>query len=158
MKQVAFPDKCPGTYVLVLEALEHTKITAGRLGELDIIPGWYAYVGSAFGPGGVAARCAHHLRISTKPHWHIDYLRAVCQLREIWFSCHSAKVEHTWSNLVGKGRGASQPFPGFGASDCDCRSHLYRFHKAPSFSGFRRRLYAQLPGQGPMRRIIVEED
>lgn len=158
MSPVTFPDNCAGTYVLVLEALEQTRINAGRLGELEIIPGWYAYVGSAFGPGGVAARCGHHIGISAKPHWHIDYLRAVCRLRAIWFSCHSAKVEHTWSNLVGKGRGASQPFPGFGASDCDCRSHLYRFSRAPSFPGFRRRLYARLPGQGPLRRIIVEED
>ena len=158
MKPAGFPDKCPGTYVLVLEALERTQIKAGRLGELDIIPGWYAYVGSAFGPGGVAARCGHHIGISAKPHWHIDYLRAVCRLREIWFSCDSARTEHTWSNLVGKGRGASQPFPGFGASDCDCRSHLYRFSKSPSFPGFRRRLYSLLPGQGPLRRVTVEED
>jgi Uri superfamily endonuclease len=83
---VELPD-CPGTYLLVMEVREGTLIRAGRLGELEISPGWYAYAGSAFGPGGVAARCGHHLRLSARPRWHIDYLRAVSELREMWFRC-----------------------------------------------------------------------
>jgi Uri superfamily endonuclease len=149
---------CPGTYVLVMEARAPAVITAGRLGQLQIVSGWYAYIGSAFGPGGVAARCGHHLRISARPRWHIDYLRAVSELREIWFSCDSGKREHTWSNLIGKGKGATQPFPGFGASDCDCRSHLFRFSKAPSFRGFRERLYRLVPDHHPVRRMVVAGD
>jgi Uri superfamily endonuclease len=147
---------CPGTYVLVLEVREPARIRAGRLGELEVTPGWYTYIGSACGPGGVAARCGHHLRITTRPHWHIDYLRAVSDLREIWFSCGSGRGEHTWSNLVGKGRGATQPFPGFGASDCGCRSHLFRFPKTPSFSGFRRRLGNLVPDQGQLKQMVVD--
>lgn len=158
MVSTYYPDKCRGTYVLVLEVREPARIKVGRLGELDITPGWYTYIGSAFGPGGVAARCNHHSRISQRPHWHIDYLRSVCELREIWFSYDSARREHTWSNLVGKGRGATQPFPGFGASDCDCRSHLFRFPKTPSFQGFKRRLHGLLPGHGPLRRMLVDRD
>jgi Uri superfamily endonuclease len=158
MVNAHYPDKRGGTYILVLEANESVRIKAGRLGELDVTPGWYAYIGSAFGPGGVAARCGHHQRISVRPHWHIDYLRAVCELREIWFSYDSARREHTWSNLVGKGRGATQPFPGFGASDCDCRSHLFRFPGTPSFQGFRRRLRSLLPGHGPLLRMLVDRD
>jgi Uri superfamily endonuclease len=158
MESAALPEGCPGTYVLVLEVLAPVRIRAGGLGELDVLPGWYAYIGSALGPGGVAARCRHHMRISSRPHWHIDYLRAVSKLREIWFSCDSARREHTWSELVGKGRGITQPFPGFGASDCDCRSHLFQSSKTISFLGFRRRLYSLLPGHGPIRRIAVEDD
>lgn len=149
---------CCGTYVLVMESREFFRIRAGRLGEIEITPGWYAYVGSAFGPGGVAARCNHHLRISKRPHWHIDYLRAASRLREIWFSCDSARREHTWSNLVGKGKGATQPFPGFGASDCGCRSHLFRFPNTPSFMGFRRRLCSLVPDHGSIQRMVVDED
>jgi Uri superfamily endonuclease len=156
MKPAGVLDKSPGTYVLILEAQEPALIQAGRLGELDITSGWYAYVGSAFGPGGVAARCGHHMQISQRPHWHIDYLRVVCELREIWFSYDSARVEHTWSDLVGRGRGATRPFPGFGASDCGCQSHLYHFSRTPSFLGFKRRLYSFLPGLSPLRRIILE--
>ncbi|MEW8259618.1 MAG: DUF123 domain-containing protein, partial [Candidatus Thiodiazotropha taylori] len=62
------------------------QIQVGRLGLCDFTRGWYLYVGSAFGPGGVAARCAHHRRISPRPRWHIDYLRAVTNLRQIWYS------------------------------------------------------------------------
>jgi Uri superfamily endonuclease len=148
----------PGTYVLLLQAPEPARIRVGRLGELEIVPGWYAYIGSAFGPGGVAARCGHHRRVSAGPHWHIDYLRAVPELREIWFSFDSGRREHTWSDLVGKSRGATQPFPGFGASDCGCRSHLFRFPKRPSFRGFKGRLYGLLPDHGPLRRMVVEGD
>lgn len=158
MVSAHYPDKRGGTYVLVLEVRDLARIKAGRLGELEITPGWYAYIGSAFGPGGVAARCNHHLGISQRPHWHIDYLRAISELTEIWFSYDSARMEHTWSNLVGNGRGATQPFPGFGASDCDCRSHLFRFSVYPSFSGFRRRLRRLLPGHGPLRRMFVDGD
>ncbi len=149
---------CPGTYVLVLEVREPARIRAGRLGELEVAPGWYAYIGSAFGPGGVVARCRHHRRISVRPHWHIDYLRAVSELREIWFSCDSGRREHTWSDLIGKGKSATQPFSGFGASDCGCRSHLFRFSKTPSFMGFRRRLCSLVPDQGPIQRVVVAGD
>jgi Uri superfamily endonuclease len=154
---VELPD-CPGTYLLVMEVREGTLIRAGRLGELEISPGWYAYAGSAFGPGGVAARCGHHLWLSARPRWHIDYLRAVSELREIWFSCDSGKREHTWSNLIGKGKGATEPFPGFGASDCGCWSHLHRFPGAPSFRGFRERLYRLVPDHDPVRRMVVTWD
>ncbi len=149
---------CPGTYVLVLEVREAVRIRAGRLGELEITPGWYVYIGSAFGPGGVAARCSHHRRISERPHWHIDYLRAVSELREIWFSCDSGRREHTWSDLIGQGKGATQPFSGFGASDCGCRSHLFRFPKTPSFMGFRRRLRGLVPDHGQIQRMVVDGD
>ncbi len=147
---------CPGTYVLVLEVREPARIRAGRLGELEVRPGWYLYIGSAFGPGGVAARCRHHRRTAIRPHWHIDYLRAVSELREIWFSCDSAKREHTWSRLIGEETGATRPFPGFGASDCDCGSHLFCFPKPPSFQEFRRRIQDALPGHGPLRRTAIE--
>jgi Uri superfamily endonuclease len=36
--------------------------------------------------------------------------------------------------------GAEIPLLGFGASDCDCRSHLYFFTRCPSRTGFRRAL------------------
>ncbi len=38
------------------------RFEMGRLGRFDIIPGYYAYVGSAFGSGGLPARLGHHLK------------------------------------------------------------------------------------------------
>jgi Domain of unknown function DUF123 len=66
----------PGTYVLVLSSRSTDLIQIGRLGALQLQSGFYVYVGSALGPGGVRARLAHHLKLSRRPHWHIDYLRA----------------------------------------------------------------------------------
>lgn len=38
-------------------------------------PGLYAYVGSAWGPGGLFARVRRHLTKGfSKPRWHVDYL------------------------------------------------------------------------------------
>ena len=55
-------DKRPGTYALILRASTAQTIQIGRLGDLVMQPGYYIYVGSAFGPGGLAARVGRHLR------------------------------------------------------------------------------------------------
>jgi Uri superfamily endonuclease len=53
------------------------RLSVGRLGEFDLVPGFYAYVGSAFGLGGLRARIGHHPESTAEPHWHIDYLLKV---------------------------------------------------------------------------------
>ena len=66
-----------GTYVLVVSVVQMKRLEIGRLGAYDIVPGFYAYVGSAFGSGGLRARLGHHLESTASPHWHIDYLLGV---------------------------------------------------------------------------------
>jgi hypothetical protein len=66
-------DRAPGTYVLILELTTRKVIQVGALGRIKFTAGWYAYAGSAFGPGGLAARINRHLMSAKKPHWHIDY-------------------------------------------------------------------------------------
>ena len=139
----------------MLQLASAQQISVGRLGAVQLQPGWYLYVGSAFGPGGVQARCGHHRRISVRPRWHIDYLRAVAELREIWFSHDLQRREHQWASLLGRSRGASFPLPGFGSSDCDCDSHLLFFSNIPSFNGFRTRAYRDLDSRGGIKREIV---
>ena len=141
--------------MLLLQLVSARQISVGRLGEVLLQPGWYLYVGSAFGPGGVKARCGHHRQISSRPRWHIDYLRAVADLREIWFSHDSQRREHQWTGLLGRLRGASFPLSGFGSSDCDCDSHLLFFSSIPSFNGFRRRAYRDSDSPGGIWREIV---
>lgn len=128
-----------GTYVLILQCATAARIEAGGLGVLELEPGWYAYVGSAFGPGGVRARCLRHWR-GGRPHWHIDYLRPSCDLREIWFAYDAMRREHLWADLVGQARGACPPFSGFGATDCGCESHLFHSRQKFSLAAFKRRL------------------
>ena len=128
--------KQPGTYILVLENRRRRRIRVGRVGEWDFARGWYLYVGSAFGPGGVAARCGHHRRISPRPRWHIDYLRAECRLAQIWFSHDPLRREHQWAGLLAEQLGLQQPVPGFGASDCRCGSHLFISAVKPCYRSF----------------------
>jgi Uri superfamily endonuclease len=50
-----------GTYVLIASVAQMKRLEIGRLGAYDIVPGFYAYVGSAFGSGGLRVRIGHHL-------------------------------------------------------------------------------------------------
>jgi Uri superfamily endonuclease len=136
-----------GTYILMLELSRPVSLKVGRLGEVGFKPGWYLYVGSAFGPGGVGARCGHHRRISANPRWHIDYLRAVSRLPEIWYTHDPEHREHQWAELLSRTRGASQPVTGFGASDCRCESHLFHFQSKPDWRIFQRRARKQIDAQ-----------
>jgi Uri superfamily endonuclease len=61
-----------GTYILIASATRVQRVEIGALGEFEIVPGFYAYVGSAFGSGGLAARIGHYLETTAEPHWHVD--------------------------------------------------------------------------------------
>ncbi len=59
------PDE-KGTYILIASVPQMKRIDVGQLGEFDIVPGFYAYVGSAFGAGGLCARIGHRLQPRTR--------------------------------------------------------------------------------------------
>jgi Uri superfamily endonuclease len=129
-----------GIYALILLSASDNLIEIGKLGRFSVPPGFYVYVGSAWGPGGLKARIAHHERISQQPHWHMDYLRPAMHLKEVWYAYDSKRHEHRWANTLSCMRGASIPIVGFGASDCSCKSHLFAFAVQPSIRRFRDRL------------------
>jgi len=129
-----------GTYALVLASTKAAPIRVGRLGTLQLEPGFYVYVGSAHGPGGLRARLANHLKPSTRPHWHVDYLRAHANPVEVWYANDRNRWECRWAACLGRMRGASVPLKGFGSSDCQCESHLFFFKSRPSKAAFARRL------------------
>ena len=52
-------NKVCGTYVLILHLSEMQQVQIGKLCIYDFMPGHYGYVGSAFGPGGLAVRLKH---------------------------------------------------------------------------------------------------
>lgn len=114
-----------GTYILCLALQTPLQITIGKLGRFTFRKGFYYYVGSAFGPGGIAARCKHHIQYRGKPRWHIDYLRKYCQLTGIVFSTDKRHLEHAWAERLHRGPHYSVAIDGFGASDCRCDSHLF---------------------------------
>ncbi|MDE4908469.1 DUF123 domain-containing protein [Methanogenium marinum] len=129
----------------------------GALGETTFPAGWYIYVGSALGPGGLA-RADRHIRVfhaggEHPPRWHIDHLlsdnrfiltAAVCGETE-------DRLECTLAHYLG-----GDEIGGFGCSDCRCTSHLfYRNNnpqqeccKALNACGCKPVMISVTPGQG----------
>ncbi len=130
----------PGTYALILRCPSEESIEVGRLGSVKFDKGYYAYVGSAFGPGGVAARVKRHCRNDKPVRWHIDYLRKAMTVIEVWFTYAPEHWEHPWARALSDSQQSSASVSGFGSSDCDCESHLFRFRRRPILSAFRQEL------------------
>ena len=147
----------PGTYALIMSASRERRVDIGKLGQLMVRPGFYVYVGSAFGPGGLRARVLRHCRKKKRRHWHIDYLGAVTRIEEVWYTCEEARRECRWAAVLARMRGASVPMMGFGASDCRCASHLYFCECHPSRAAFSRRVRELLPGDVPVRRLVPHD-
>ncbi len=121
----------PGTYLLLLQCKQNEQLAVGKLGEFEILPGYYLYVGSAFGPGGVQARMNHHRKIASRPHWHIDYLRKFCELSESW-CIYQQRREHDWAKRLSDDASFTVPLTGFGSSDCNCATHLFHVNNKPT--------------------------
>jgi len=126
-----------GTYALLLHLGASQTVRVGALGTFEFPLGWYLYVGSAHGPGGLAARLARHQRTGGKRfHWHIDYLRAVATLVEIWTHAGPQRLECAWAAAAAALPGAQVIAPRFGASDCRCATHLLCFDRRPPLDEF----------------------
>lgn len=112
-----------GTYTLLIAVPRPIDVEVGALGVHTLAPGAYAYTGSALGRGGFA-RVDRHRRVaageSEVRHWHIDYLTGHPEI-DLVDVVTSAGVD---AECVIAGRLPDGPVPGFGASDCGCRSHL----------------------------------
>jgi Uri superfamily endonuclease len=115
----------PGVYTIILRLDSEIEIIIGSLGRLHFAQGYYAYTGSARGPGGLK-RVERHLKVlnGSNParRWHIDYLLPHTSLE---------KVTATQTNLDFECRVAQiiddmlPHIPRFGSTDCKCQSHLH---------------------------------
>ncbi len=119
-----------GAYVLVLrQGRPHVEVRVGALGVIAFGRGFYCYVGSA--RNGLRARLARHLRRGGKRlHWHVDYLRQATQPAGALAWAEERADECALSRQVA--RLAQGSVPGFGCSDCRCRSHLHYFRADPT--------------------------
>jgi Uri superfamily endonuclease len=109
-----------GSYILLIALPEQQTITIGSLKAVYFPRGYYAYVGSAM--GGLKSRLSHHLKGANRPHWHIDYLLQKASISGIILCETKNKMECTIAQAL------SHQFdcvPGFGSSDCKCKSHLF---------------------------------
>jgi Uri superfamily endonuclease len=134
---MSVPSSQPGTYAVLLSPNHPGPVSIGRLGILSLSTGVFVYVGSALGPGGIAARCRHHHRIATRPHWHLDYLRPHCEIIGCWIAYGTERREHAWARALGSLPDVRWPLLGFGSSDCDCPAHLVALPSAPTAATLR---------------------
>jgi len=147
-----------GTYVLIASVAQMKRLEIGRLGAYDIVPGFYAYVGTAFGAGGLRARLGHHLESTAAPHWHIDYLLGVAEPVEVWYTTAKQKLEHHWAELLEEAPHFRVPIPRFGSSDYhrSRSSHLFYSKRRPSFRWFQQQLLAQFESVRVERSLMPE--
>jgi sugar fermentation stimulation protein A len=110
-----------GSYLLVLRLDRQKLVKIGRLDTIVFQKGYYIYVGSAM--NNLTARIQRHRRIRKREHWHIDYLT---QAADGFLSLpirssqrEECKIADSLSLML-----ASGP-PGFGSSDCHCKTHLF---------------------------------
>ena len=117
-----------GTYLLLFRVDEPLRVRVGRLGPLTLEGGWYAYVGSAHGPGGLRARVRRHVRGSSRRHWHIDYITHILPPHTIYYTVAPVPLECHWVHTLLAHPGVHAPLPGLGSSDCrqGCPAHFLR--------------------------------
>ena len=109
-----------GSYILLINFPAHHNIVVGKLGKIHFNSGWYAYVGSAM--GGFRKRLPRYLNKVERLHWHIDYLLELAPARRILVYATNERLE---CRIAGMLREVLESVPGFGCSDCLCKSHLF---------------------------------
>jgi len=117
----------PGSYLLVVDCEECIEIDVGALGVRAFESGLYAYAGSAFGPGGLS-RVDRHRRIARGDHdvrhWHIDYLLGADGVDVVRVETFPDRDVECALAAALRTEGVDS-IESFGASDCDCSSHLW---------------------------------
>lgn len=99
-----------GTYVTFFNLPKAaTRLRVGDLGTFDFPAGCYAYLGSAFGGGGVRARTNRHLTTETPKGWNVDWLKPRCTPAAVWWTHERRHVEFDWADLLADLPGASCP-------------------------------------------------
>ena len=116
--------KLKGTYCLLIHLTHDSKITVGKLGEIDFKKGYYVYVGSAL--NSLEGRIKRHLRDDKKLFWHIDYLlaRENAEIVDVVFTIGDIKWECDLASQIAEN---GTKIDDFGCSDCKCNSHLFFF-------------------------------
>jgi Uri superfamily endonuclease len=123
-----------GTYLLYLHLLRSSNIKFGKQKSLEFPKGYYIYVGSAlanYGSSTLINRLKRHIRSSKEKsnHWHIDFFltNKDITLINLYLLPSSKRLECLIAQEISKV--CYRVIEGFGASDCDCKGHLFYFEK-----------------------------
>jgi len=121
-----------GTYVLVTELKENSRIKIGKLGTINFPKGYYCYVGSALGKSiNLENRISRHKKLNTnktgKLKWHIDYflVNPSASIIDTIMINNDRRMECEISKKLEKV--AVKSINNFGSSDCNCKSHFHYF-------------------------------
>lgn len=126
---INFTTGLQGTYILFIRIKAEISIEI-RKKKVKLQPGYYVYIGSAFGVGGLSSRLHRHMRKTKKKHWHIDQvtMSKSTQIEGIGISlekkneCQIASIFSSIKNI--------KIISGVGNSDCNfCQSHFFRIGK-----------------------------
>ena len=119
-----------GIYNLIIKLDRPKKISVGKLGLLNFLPGYYIYTGRA--KRNLQARLRRHKSREKKLHWHIDYLLKFGRIIHIKVYPFREDRECSINQKILQRRDAVQLFRKFGSSDCSCYSHLVYFEEDPA--------------------------
>jgi Uri superfamily endonuclease len=113
----------PGAYILAVRLEREVMFEHGGLAGRRLPAGYHLYCGSAYGPGGLAARVGRHLSATKSLRWHVDHLTATGDIREVLLLPGGSECDLVRALIDVPDIRA--PLPGFGSSDCRrCISHL----------------------------------
>jgi len=125
-----------GAYFLIISVTKPSVVNVGQLGELQLLPGMYLYVGSALGMGSTSLQhrlARHQLKTKCmKKHWHIDFITTLphAKVHYIVVVETSRRLECLLSKHIAQLDGVGCPLKGFGSSDCSqCETHFYSYAK-----------------------------
>ncbi len=112
-----------GVYLLLIQVNMDIQVDVGALGTVNFEKGLYVYVGSA--QNSLEKRIARHFSRGKRKFWHIDYLldNPAVKISKVFVKEVARQEECKIAKEIGK---TSVPVNGFGASDCKCKSHLFK--------------------------------
>ncbi|MBN2281565.1 MAG: DNA/RNA nuclease SfsA [Candidatus Marinimicrobia bacterium] len=127
-----------GSYLLLMENQKEHQVDVGKLGQLNLKPGFYIYIGS--GMVNLEKRARHHQHTKKSRHYHIDYITpGVMKIKKAFLVRSHEKRESEIALQIEKV--CDEFVDGFGCSDTGERSHLFYFAENPLRN---QRFYQQL--------------
>lgn len=130
-----------GVFAMLLRSEDRKRVDISSQKTLIVRPGWYVYVGGAYGKGCLSGELADICSAGNQSH-DITALLPHLSIQEIWYTYDVATREHEWAQVLPQMRDAQISLVDFGASDCHggCDAHLLFFPTQPSLPLFRRML------------------
>jgi sugar fermentation stimulation protein A len=108
---------------------KNSRISIGKRPSQDFPRGFYCYVGS--GMKNLKQRIDRHLAREKRLRWHIDWFLTHAKILEVKKIESEKRLECAFSRELADL--AEEPvMKGFGASDCDCVTHLHYFKQNPT--------------------------